>query len=237
MDASAPPTAGLRAVRTGMLAGQPAGVFVGRHREPSGLVVGEVGLPVCRARLVRQSDGPAPLAAAPGVPIDRVGVDAARQQPIAHHRAQAAVRHGVTGPAHRIALGEPGDVFPLGDHRSRERLDLRHGNPGRLRHRFERLPGPDPGLDVARPQCTFHLDLQLSHACSVVAQRRSQFVVGRNRQLLAVNDDDQAPAVGAEPQGPGGAHRSIALLCSLWRNLPGRTPHGPPGNTAGASCG
>ena len=44
---------------------------------------------------------------------------------------------------------------------------------------------------------------------------RPQPVVHRHGHLFAaLEGDDQARAVGAEAQGAGGAHRSIALLCS-----------------------
>ena len=36
----------------------------------------------------------------------------------------------------------------------------------------------------------------------------------RDSLLAVLEDDDQALPVRAEPQGAGGAHRSIALLCS-----------------------
>ena len=42
------------------------------------------------------------------------------------------------------------------------------------------------------------------------------FVFGRGEDLAAVDDDDQARPIGAQPQGAGGAHCSIALLCCCY---------------------
>ena len=106
--------------------------------------------------------------------VDGAGVDVQRAQVEGDDVAEgagAAVRAAVAAAAaYRGPLGAVGDVLALGEHRRRERHDLVERRLGGLGHGLGRLPGPDPGLDVAGAECAVHLYLQLAEACVLAAQ-------------------------------------------------------------------
>jgi hypothetical protein len=100
-------------------------------------------------------------------------------------------------------------VLPLGEHRRRERHDRVDGGLCRLRHRFGRLAGPDPGLDVTGAKSTVHLDLQLAEACVVAAERGPEAFVDVDGELDAlVADQEQALAVTTQSGEREVGHRA-----------------------------
>ena len=94
-----------------------------------------------------------------------VGVDVEGAQMGGDRLAEGADLAGVAAAAaYGRPLGALGDVLALVEHRAGVHHDLVDARLGRLGHRFGRLSGPDPGLDVTGPNHTFHLNLQLAEA-------------------------------------------------------------------------
>ena len=144
------------------LADQPPGVLVVEHDVVAGGVED-----VRRGALARRGgeasgERPPAVVAAPGVPLDAVGVGVERAQVGGDRLAEGARTALAAGAAHGRALGALRDVLALGEHRARVDQDLVDAGLRRLGDRLGRLTGPDPGLDVTGTKHTVHLFLQLA---------------------------------------------------------------------------
>ncbi len=190
----------LGAVAGGRLADQPARLVVLGHDVAARGVEGELGVPGALTGAVVGHQRPATVLAPPGVPLDARRVDVAAAQPLGDRVGEQL--GGAVGAlaAHARALGPLGDVGALGQDRGGVAHDLLERGLGGGRDVLRRLTGPDPGLDVARTQGTFHGDLQLAESGVLAAERGPEAGVGPKGELLTrIADQDEPLLVAGQP--------------------------------------
>jgi hypothetical protein len=126
-----------------------------------------------------QPDRPPPVLAPPGVPAQRRRVGAAADQPLLDKLGE---RGCLRPQARRPRLRD--HPLPLLQHRVREAQHPVHRHPGRGGELLGGLAGPDPGLDLGRPQRVVQLDLDLTEAGQVTPAGGPQPFVHRQPEAV-----------------------------------------------------
>ncbi|OPZ53816.1 MAG: hypothetical protein BWY91_01810 [bacterium ADurb.BinA028] len=186
---------------------EPAGLIVLGMQRTAGDIEGPGALahPPTGAEVDR--DRPLGSFAAPGVPLDRVGLDAAGGESIGDALAQRGRGAGSAALPQPHRPAEAGDILPLGEDRAFVLVDLLDRPPGALGDLIGGHPRPDHRLHVAWSHAALDLDLQLSQPRTVTAGRSPQRLVERDPESGAVDAGEQeVPAVVVNADQPQVLH-------------------------------